>query len=88
MPRLVKIRQSKLNLQQDVRKVANPSKRPTPRETFAQIYGLQRRHTKSDTGKSVENSNFLNSAYRYCMSGVDDTFKQELHYISNKKLNL
>ena len=88
MPQLTKIHQCKLNLQQDVKKVANPNKRPAPSEIFAQIYGLQRSHTKSDTDKSVENSNFLNSAYRYCMNGIDDTFKQELHYISNKKLNL
>ena len=88
MSQLAKIHQSKLNLRQDIRKVVNPNKRVTPKETFAKIYGPQSRHIKSGTYNSVENSNFLNSAYRYCMNGNDDTFKQELHYISTKKFNL
>lgn len=88
MSQLAKIHQSELNLHVDVRKVANPNKRLAPKEMFVQMYGLQRRHTKSDATKSVEDSSFLNNAYRYCLNGIDDTFKQELHYISNGKFNL
>lgn len=88
MPQLGKMLESNLNLRQNIRNVKNPNKKLTPKQVFAQIYRLQTTHAKSEISKPTENSNFLNAAYSYCRAGIDNSFKQELHYISNGKFNL
>ena len=35
-----------------------------------------------------KNCNFWTSAYSYCIKGLDEPFKQELHYISKTKYSL
>ena len=87
MPQLGKMLESSQNLRQNSRNVKNPNRKLTPKQVFAQTYGLQSTHVKSEV-KPTENSNFLNAAYSYCRAGIDNSFKQELHYISNGNFNL
>ena len=89
MSQLGKMLASNMNLRQNVRNVKNPNKKLAPKQVFAQMYGLQANHAKSEASKPAEkNSDFLNAAYSYCRAGIDNSFKQELHYISNGKFNL
>ena len=72
----------------EIKAVKNQNKRQTPKQIFEQLYGLCSNHVKSETNKSLDkNSNFLNNAHRYCLEGMDDSFKRELHYISTIKYN-
>ena len=88
MSQLGKMLKDNLNLRQNVRNVRNPNRKLTPRQLFAQTYGLQTNYVKSVVNEPAEKSNFLNAAYSYCRAGIDNSFKQELHYISNGKFNL
>ena len=87
MSQLGKMLEGNLDLRQNIRNTKNPNRKLTPKQLFAKMYGLQTSHLKSEA-KYTENSNFLNSAYSYCRAGIDDSFMQELHYISNGKFNL
>ncbi len=72
----------------EVRAVKNQNKRLTPKQIFEHIYGLHNNHVKSEINRPVDkNSNFLNYAHRYCLTGMDNAFKRELHYISKIKHN-
>lgn len=87
MPQIGKTIQGNLNLH-EVRAIKNQNKRPTPKQMFEQKYGLRNNQVKSETKKAVDrNSNFLNNAYHYCLTEMDDSFKRELHYISTIKYN-
>jgi len=87
MSQLGKTAPRNLNLH-EVKTVKDQNKRPTPKQIFEQSYGLHNNHEKSETKKIAgKNSNFLNNAYRYCLAGMDDSFKRELHYISTIKYN-
>ena len=87
MSQLGKAIPSNLNLP-EVKTVKNQNKRLTPKQIFEQIYGLRNNNVKSETKKLVDkNSNFLSIAHRYCLAGMDDSFKHELHYISKIKYN-
>ena len=88
MSQLEKMLEGNLNLRQNTRNVKNPNKKLQPKQIFALTYRLQTSHVKSETRKLSENSNFLNAAYCYCHAGIDDSFKQELHYITNGKFSL
>ena len=85
MSQLGKTIPSNLNLH-EVKTVKNQNKRQTPRQIFKHLYGLRDDPVKSKTEKLVDkNSNFLSNAQRYCLAGMDDSFKRELHYISKIK---
>jgi len=72
----------------EVKAVKNQNKKLTPKQIFEQLYGLRSNNVKSETNKPPhKNSNFLNNAHRYCLEGMDDSFKRELHYISTIKHN-
>ena len=87
MSQLGKTAPRNLNLH-EVKTVKDQNKRPTPKQIFEQSYGLHSNPVKSETKKIAgKNSNFLNNAYRYCLAGMDDSFKRELHYISTIKYN-
>lgn len=88
MSQLGKMLEGNLDLRQSIRNIKNSNKTLAPKQIFALTYRLQASHVKSEARKLTENSNFLNAAYRYCRAGIDDSFKQELHYISNGKFNL
>ena len=88
MSQLGNMLKDSLNLRQNVRNVRNPNRKLAPRQLFAQTYGLQTNYVKSVVNEPAEKSNFLNAAYSYCRAGIDNSFKQELHYISNGKFNL
>lgn len=88
MSQLGKTLEGNLNLRQNVRSVRTPNRKLTPRQIFAQTYGLQTSHVKPVANEPTEKSNFLNTAYSYCCAEIDNSFQQELHYISNGKFNL
>lgn len=85
MSQLGKTIPSNLSLR-EVKTAKSQNKRLTPRQIFEQLYGTRNNHVKSETKRTVDkNSNFLNNAYRYCLAGMDNSFKHELHYISTIK---
>lgn len=87
MSQLGKTIPSILNLP-EVKTVKNQNKSQTPKQIFEHLYGLRNNHVKSETKKLVDkSSNFLSIAHRYCLAGMDDSFKRELHYISKIKYN-
>ena len=88
MSQLGKMLEGNPNLRQNIENIKNPSKKLTPKQVFALTYRLQISHVKSEANEPTEKSNFLNAAYSYCRAGIDNSFKQELHYISNGKFSL
>ena len=72
----------------EAKTVKNQNNKLTPRQIFEQLYESRNTNLKSETKTIIyKNSNFLSNAHRYCLAGMDESFKRELHYISKIKYN-